>query len=527
MIAEGKFGVWVSCLFYFPPTKRMKINVANVQWNAVKADALAFFQIEDKKWIAEMQEHYGKSTSLYSGSDALLQSGDMIGKKDELFTLYPGKGEAQTKRIFLVGVGKQEKLTLEQMRRSAARAARKAEQTKSKSLALYLPEISGKNGAQIAAAVTEGIMLGLYRYDKFLKKEEPRIMLDSVTILYNQDDIWGSTLGEVKRSIAETQLLSDAVIFARDMENEPSNTKYPSVLGDWAKQAGKESGLKVTVMGPAELEKNKMVGTLNVNKGSVKEPRFIVLEYNGAKKKGEPVVLVGKGITFDTGGISIKPAAGMGDMKSDMSGAATVIATLKAAADLKLPVNLVGLVASAENMPSGTAMRPGDVLTYPNGVSAEVDNTDAEGRLVLADALIWANRYKPKSVIDLATLTGACVVALGHVTTGMMGNDIEMMAKLKKSGDTTYERVCELPIYEEYEDLIKSDVADIKNTGGRWAGTITAALFLKRFTSYPWVHLDIAGTARSDSSGDYIPKGGTGVGVRLLIDMLRQDGSQN
>jgi leucyl aminopeptidase len=505
----------------------MKITVANVQWNAVKADALAFFQIEDKKWINEMQIHYGKSSALFAGSDALLQSGDMVGKKDELFTLYPTRSEAQVKRIFLVGIGKQEKVTLEQVRRSAARVARKAEQSKSKSLALYLPEVAGKNGVEIATAVTEGILLGLYRYDKFFKKEEPRAPVESITILYQQDNIWGSTVAEVKKAITETQTLSDAVNFARDMENEPSNNKYPAVLGDWAKQVGKDTGVKVTVMGPAELEKNKMVGTLNVNKGSVKEPRFIVLEYNGAKKKGSPVVLIGKGITFDTGGISIKPAAGMGDMKSDMSGAATVIATLKAAAELKLPVNLVGLVASAENMPSGNAMRPGDVISYPNGVSAEVDNTDAEGRLVLADALIWASRYSPKSVIDLATLTGACVVALGHVTTGMMGNDIEMMSQLKKSGDTTYERVCELPIYEEYEDLIKSDVADVKNTGGRWAGTITAALFLKRFTSYPWVHLDIAGTARSESAGDYIPKGGTGVGVRLLIDMLRSDGAIN
>jgi leucyl aminopeptidase len=268
---------------------------------------------------------------------------------------------------------------------------------------------------------------------------------------------------------------------------------------------------------------------LSVNQGSEKEARFIILEYRGAKKRNsQPVVLVGKGITFDTGGISIKPAAGMGEMKSDMSGAATVIATLKAAADLKLPIDVIGLVASAENMPSGTAMRPGDIITYANGLSVEVDNTDAEGRLVLADALIWAHRYNPRSVIDLATLTGACVVALGHVTTGMMGTDEEMKNMLRASGDATYERVCELPIYDEYDDLIKSDVADIKNVGGRWAGAITAAMFLKRFTSngdgeaYPWIHLDIAGTARADAASDYIPKGGTGVGVRLLTNMLKQ-----
>ncbi|MDP4237303.1 MAG: leucyl aminopeptidase, partial [Bacteroidota bacterium] len=268
----------------------------------------------------------------------------------------------------------------------------------------------------------------------------------------------------------------------------------------------------------------KMVGILAVNQGSVKEARFIIMEYKGSKKAdSKPIVLVGKGITFDTGGISIKPAAGMGDMKSDMSGAATVIATLKAVAELKLPINVIGLVSSAENMPSGSATRPGDIITYANGLSAEIDNTDAEGRLVLADALIWAQKYNPKSVIDLATLTGACVVALGHVTTGMMGTDEAMKKQLKKIGDEVYERVCELPIYEEYEELIKSDVADIKNVGGRWAGAITAALFLKRFTDYPWIHLDIAGTARSEAASDYIPKGGTGVAVRLLTHMLIEE----
>src|SRR5207244_1647772 len=193
--------------------------------------------------------------------------------------------------------------------------------------------------------------------------------------------------------------------------------------------------------------------------------------------------------------------------------------------ELRLPVNVIGLVASAENMPSGSAMRPGDIITYANGLSVEVDNTDAEGRLVLADALIWAEKYNPKSVIDLATLTGACVVALGHVTTGMMGTDTEMMERLSRAGNATYERVCELPIYEEYDELIKSDVADIKNVGGRWGGAITAAMFLKRFTNYPWVHLDIAGTARAETETDYIPKGGTGVAVRLLIHMLKEQAS--
>lgn len=502
----------------------MRINVQQIAWKDARVDTLAFFQIEDKKWLADKQKYYGKGTTLHTASNILIQSGDMAGKRDELFTLYPSKGEAKASRILLAGLGKPEEVTLERVRRASARIAKKAQSLKSKSLALYLPHLPKVDGATVVRAVVEGFVLGSYKFDRFFKVDEPRVMLESLTILTDAKDLFGSSIAEVKRAAEQAQTIANASNFARDMSNEPSNNKYPEVMGNWAKRVGKESGVKVTVFGPAELNRNKIIGTINVNKGSEKEPRFIIMEYNGSRKKTDrPIVLVGKGITFDTGGISIKPAAGMGEMKSDMSGAAAVIATMKAVADLKLPINVVGLVASAENMPSGSAMRPGDIITYPNGLSVEVDNTDAEGRLVLADALIWAKRYNPKSVIDLATLTGACVVALGHVTTGMMGTDEVMKARLKRAGDETHERVCELPIYEEYEELIKSDVADIKNVGGRWAGAITAALFLKRFTEFPWVHLDIAGPARAEAPGDYIPKGGTGVGVRLLTSMLMEE----
>lgn len=500
----------------------MTFHVQKADWKTFAADALACFQPEDKRWLEGSLDYYGEGTQMYAAVKALIDSGDMTGKKDEMHVLYPTNGEASVKRILLAGLGKPEKITLETVRRAAAKAAKKAQALKSKSLSLYLPRVKGAKGTDVAAAATEGMLLGLYKYDKFFKKDEPETKLETVTMLSDEGTIFGSALADIRKAIARAEIIANATIFARDMENEPSNNKYPEIMGKWA-QDTKSSGVKVTVFGPAELKKNNIIGTLSVNQGSVKEARFIIMEYNGARAKGaQPIVLVGKGITFDTGGISIKPSAGMGDMKSDMSGAATVIATMKAVAELKLPVNVVGLVASAENMPSGTAMRPGDIIKYPNGISAEVDNTDAEGRLVLADALIWAKKYEPKSVIDLATLTGACVVALGHVTTGMMGNDDKMKVALKKAGDKVYERVCELPIYDEYDELIKSDCADVKNTGGRWAGAITAAMFLKRFTDYPWTHLDIAGTARAESNGDYIPKGGTGVGVRLLTEMLTQ-----
>jgi leucyl aminopeptidase len=502
----------------------MTINVQKANWKSFQCDAVAFFQPEDAKWIQDHMHYYGKGSQLHATAAALIDSGDMKGRKEELLVLYPTLGEATPKRLFLVGMGKVESLSLETVRRAAARAAKKASATKAKSLALYLPRIKGAKGADVAAAVAEGILLGLYKFDKFFKKEEAPVPLETVTILSDTADFLGSTIAEVRKSVDRAQVICAATNFARDMENEPSNNKYPDIMGKWAQEVGKKTGVKVTVFGPADLKKHNMIGIIAVNQGSAKEGRFIQMEYMNAKKKNaQPIVLVGKGITFDTGGISLKPGAGMADMKSDMSGAAAVIATMRAVAELGLKVNVVGLVSSAENMPSGTATRPGDIITYPNGLSAEIDNTDAEGRLVLADALIWAKRYNPKSVIDMATLTGACVVALGHITTGMMGNDEDMKKRLKKHGDKVYERVCELPIYDEYDELIKSDVADIKNVGGRWGGAITAAMFLKRFTDYPWVHLDIAGTARSEAATDYIPKGGTGVMVRLLADMLTEE----
>jgi leucyl aminopeptidase len=263
-----------------------------------------------------------------------------------------------------------------------------------------------------------------------------------------------------------------------------------------------------------------MGGVIGVSQGSAHPPRFIILEYGSSSKR--PVVLVGKGVTFDSGGISIKPSAGMAEMKMDMSGAAAVIGTFEAAARLRLPVRLVGLIPAVENMPGGNALRPGDILRHFNGKTTEVIDTDAEGRLILADALAYGEKYKPAAIIDLATLTGSVVVALGHVVTGMIGTDSSLMNRLRRAGDDVHERVWQLPLFEEYEKLVRSDVADVKNLGGRWGGAITAAAFLKKFVKSPWVHLDIAGTARIEEPEPYTPKGASGVGVRLLISFLRR-----
>jgi leucyl aminopeptidase len=337
--------------------------------------------------------------------------------------------------------------------------------------------------------------------------------------MFIADDKKTAARGE--KVLAQAAVVAEATILARDLANAPGNEIYPETLAARATDSGKRHGFKVTVLGKPEIEKLGMGGVLGVSQGSVRPPRFIIMEHKKSAKK--TVVLVGKGVTFDTGGISIKPSANMAEMKMDMSGAAAVIGAMEAAARLDLPLHVIGLVPAVENMPSGSSLRPGDILRHYNGKTSEVDNTDAEGRLILADALGYASQFKPTAVIDLATLTGACVVALGHHATGMMGNDEKVMSVLKAAGETTYERVWQLPMFDEYEKLIKSDVADVKNVGGRWAGAITAGWFLKKFIGeYPWVHLDIAGTAMLEENGDYVQKGASGVGVRLLVEFLRR-----
>src|SRR6185369_4306061 len=314
------------------------------------------------------------------------------------------------------------------------------------------------------------------------------------------------------------------VSLARDLVSHPGNVATTGYLAAAARRVAKHHGLACRVLEKAELEKLGMNALVAVGKGSVEPPRLIVLEYHGSGAKGKPVALVGKGITFDSGGISIKPGAGMEEMKTDMSGAAAVLGTMEAAAALQLPVNLVAVIPTAENMPDGKAYKPGDVLVSMSGLTIEITNTDAEGRLILCDALHFARtEFKPAAMIDLATLTGACVVALGHEASGMMGNDQRLLENLKKAGERCNERLWELPLWDEYGETMKSDIADLRNAGTtRDGGTITAGWFLKQFAATTrWAHLDIAGTAWSDKSRPCSPKGATGVGVRLLIEYLK------
>ncbi|MDP1767530.1 MAG: leucyl aminopeptidase, partial [Nitrospirota bacterium] len=329
-------------------------------------------------------------------------------------------------------------------------------------------------------------------------------------------------LKQVSEGVRRGVATAEATVFVRDLCNHPSNVLTPTKVAEEAKAIAKAEKISIKILEQKEMERLGMGALLGVARGSQEPPKFIILEYNGAKKKDErPVVLVGKTITFDTGGISLKTAENMERMKADMTGGAEVLASIRAASRLKLPLRLISILPVAENMPGGRAMKPGDVVTTLSGKTVEVQNTDAEGRLILADGLAYAMRYKPAALIDIATLTGACVVALGQFAIGMFGTDQALKEQVRKSGQKAGERVWEMPLWEEYFEQLKSDVADMRNIGGRGGGMITAALFLSKFVGdCPWVHLDIASTDWSERERAYVPKGPTAIGTRLLLQYL-------
>ncbi|MDH5763799.1 MAG: leucyl aminopeptidase [Nitrospinota bacterium] len=433
--------------------------------------------------------------------------------------------------IIVVGLGKSKDVKEEQIRQASGTAAKAAEKLRHHKIALFLDEKdagkpgksnSAKLGSPVAEALMEGAQLGLYHFDpyKSVDKDNPPSRIQEITIIAPSK----SRVTEYQKGVDYARKLCEAVIATRDLMHHPSNTATPTYLAKAAQAMARKHKITCKILEKRDMEKLKMGSLLGVAKGSHEPPKFIVMEYKGGKAKDKPVVIVGKGITFDTGGISLKPGAGMDEMKFDMSGGAVTIGTLQAAASLKLKVNVVGIVPATENMPGGSALKPGDIITASNGKTIEVLNTDAEGRLILADALVYAQRYKPKALIDLATLTGAVIMALGHQAAAAIGTDAKLIQKLIASGDATGERLWELPLYEEFEKATKSDIADLKNitSKGVGAGTITGAAFLKPFAGdFPWVHLDIAGTAWTSNEKPYVPRGGSAYGVRLLIDYLK------
>jgi leucyl aminopeptidase len=405
----------------------------------------------------------------------------------------------------------------ERLRQAAGNAVQALRSARVASFATALQQAGTEESA--LEAVCEGALLGGYAFEQYKTKDkDERFSFEAMTLLLPK----GGNRKEAGIRVRRTAALCSGVQLARDLVSHPGNVVTTGYLAETARELAARNHLTCKVLELDELERLGMNALIAVGKGSVEPPRLIVLEYRGGGVNKRPVVLVGKGITFDSGGISIKPSAGMEEMKTDMSGAAAVLGTMEAAAGLCLPLHLVGIIPTAENMPDGKAYKPGDVITSLSGTTIEITNTDAEGRLILCDALHFARKYKPTTMIDLATLTGACVVALGHEASGLMGNDQRLVDALKKAGERCGERVWELPLWDGYGEAMKSDVADLKNAGNRDGGSITAGWFLKQFVGAThWAHLDIAGTAWTDKPRPCSPKGATGVGVRLLIEYLR------
>lgn len=449
-------------------------------------------------------------------------SGDFKGKKDETALFY---GAAPVTRVLLVGVGKTGDVTRSSLRRAAAVAGKRARGLGVARFALAVaPEARNNVPARdVGQVLAEGASHGCWAFTELKKPpEEPRVEVDAVTIVTN-----AAEQKEVEAGRAVGAAIAEGARLTRWLQMLPGNTCTPSFLAEQAREVAKRNGQVVTTLDLAAIRREGMGALLAVAQGSAQEPRFIVLEYAGGAKGTPPVVLVGKGVTFDSGGISIKPAQSMEEMKFDMSGAAAVLGTFEALGRLKLAVNVVGVIPATENLPSGTAVKPGDVIRSYSGKTIEIINTDAEGRLILCDALWFVKRLNPAAVIDAATLTGAVTVALGSQASGLMGNDEGLMAEVQSAGERAGERCWPFPLWEEYHDLLKSEIADVKNSGGRGAGTIAGGWFLKEFVEgYPWVHLDIAGTAYTDGEGPHQTRGPTGVGVRLFSEfVLRRAGA--
>lgn len=449
----------------------------------------------------------------------LIAQGETTGKNGET-TLIHTLGRIKPRRVLVVGLGNQKELTLDTIRSVTGVACRYLRKLGAKRAATIVhgAGAGGISPEEAAQAITEGSILGLYTFQRHMTKNRDEGELEELQIV----EMDKGKIPALKRGVSRGKIIADAVILARDMVNEPANFMTPSDIADIAKKVAKENDIDIEVLEKRDMEKLGMGALLGVAQGSDQPPKFIILHYRGDKgNDAQNIGIVGKGVTFDSGGISLKPSDGMAEMKGDMAGGASVIATLKAISQLKPKVNVTGLIPTAENLPSGSAQKPGDVVKALNGKTIEVDNTDAEGRLLLADALSYGRKLGLSAMIDIATLTGAIRVALGTHCTGAFTNNQKMVGQLEKSGEKTGERIWQMPMFEEYKEQNKSDVADIKNVGGRLGGAITAAQFLAEFSEdTPWVHLDIAGTSMTNKEKGYLVKGATGTPVRALVDFI-------
>lgn len=445
----------------------------------------------------------------------LVKEGEFTGKANQIAGFYKPSGY-KAPRVLVVGLGERSKITSDTIRKAAGTVARNESVNKSNTLAFYLDAFRDERFYQAAA---EGFLLGGFKMLEYKSKSEDNQQSRVKNVLWVIADKKQSS--KFQKAVERGRIIADAQILARRLSFTPANDLTPSLLAKKALELARQNKLKCTILEKDAIKRERMGALLAVSQGSVEQPRFIILEYNGAAAKRPPIVLVGKGVTFDSGGISIKPAADMHEMKGDMTGAAVMLSTIICAAKLKLPLNLVTLIPSTENMPAGNAYKPGDIINTRKGLTVEIINTDAEGRLILADALDYANLFKPEAVIDIATLTGAALFILGYAGAPIVSNNKKLADGIRKAAEMSAERVWELPIWDDFREAMKSPIADLWNSGGRPAATLTAAAFLENFIGdYNWAHIDIAYMDLEKSGQPYVPKGPTGFGVRLLVELL-------
>jgi len=450
----------------------------------------------------------------------LLKSKEFTGSVNQTALVHT-RGKIPSKRVLLVGLGKKKDAKVDNVRQAMATGIKRARQAGARTCVAPVQNNAGSGRTselELSQALAEGAVLGAYQFTAYRSNNHSdRPAPTGITLVTSS----ARSLSDIKNGVHRGRVTAEATCFVRDMCNHPANVMTPSRVAEEARKLARRTGLTIKVLERKDIERLGMGALLGVARGSAEPPKFIILEHKGGSRNAKPTVLVGKTITFDSGGISLKPSENMEQMKADMTGGAEVLATLGAAARLKLPMHVIGILPATENMPGGRATKPGDIVKTLSGKTVEIQNTDAEGRLILADGLAFATRYKPAAIIDVATLTGACVVALGQFAIGMLGTSDRIKTQLAACGQKTGERVWEMPLWDEYLEQIKSDVADMRNIGGRGGGMITAAIFLRQFVGdYPWVHLDIASTDWSERERAYIPKGPTGIGTRLLIQYL-------
>ncbi len=499
----------------------IKLKTQRVDFSRCKTDLLAVGQFYDTKELDKLNAELNRK--LGGAIGRVIKLGDFKGKDGTSAVVY-GNESIGAKRVLLVGLGERKKATLDTVRKAAANAAKKSVEMRVKTVSLALHRaFEGRFDLRaMGQAMAEGTYFGSYRYDEFVTKDEDG-RLNSLSAEVIDSDSAKTT--KLNKGLSRGIIIGRAQSYARTLANRPGNIINPPELAAEAKRVAKTTaGLTCTVFDEKQMAARGMGGVLAVGSGSQSPPRFIVLKYSplGKAASGRPTIaLVGKAITFDSGGLSIKHADKMDEMKLDKTGGITVLGTMKAVAELRLALNVFGIIPSAENLPSGTSYRPGDIITTFSGKTVEVVNTDAEGRMILCDGLAYAVKQNCDIIIDIATLTGACRVALGKYMAGLMGNDERLMKQLQTAAKESGEKVWPMPSGDEYAEEMKSKIADLKNTGSKWGGACTAAAFLRQFVgNAKWVHLDIAGTEMFDKATEYTTEGSSGFGVRLLTRYL-------